>query len=101
MENIMSINWTAPCSVPAVTEAAWLRRFVAPVERRLTAFFQRRLEQIAIAQLNAMSDRDLKDIGLIRSEIDSAVRFAPTGPGAPNGANGAQTKWRGVTRRKA
>jgi uncharacterized protein YjiS (DUF1127 family) len=33
-----------------------------------------RIEQAAIAQLWSMSDRELKDIGLSRSEITSAVR---------------------------
>ena len=33
-----------------------------------------RVEQAAIVQLQSMSDRDLKDIGLTRSEIARAVR---------------------------
>jgi uncharacterized protein YjiS (DUF1127 family) len=34
-----------------------------------------RTEQAAIAQLSALSDRALKDIGLARSEITGAVRI--------------------------
>jgi len=33
-----------------------------------------RVEQAAIVQLQSMSDRDLKDIGLTRSDIARAVR---------------------------
>jgi uncharacterized protein YjiS (DUF1127 family) len=34
----------------------------------------RRLEKLAIRQLKAMSDRQLKDIGIVRSQIEFAVR---------------------------
>jgi hypothetical protein len=34
----------------------------------------RRLENLAILQLRAMSDRELKDIGIVRSQIAFAVR---------------------------
>jgi uncharacterized protein YjiS (DUF1127 family) len=33
-----------------------------------------RAEQVAIARLYAMSDRQLRDIGIVRSEIEFAVR---------------------------
>jgi uncharacterized protein YjiS (DUF1127 family) len=39
------------------------------------AYITWRIEQAAIAQLWAMSDRELKDIGLTRSEITRAVRL--------------------------
>jgi hypothetical protein len=35
-------------------------------------------EQAAIAELRSLSDRDLKDIGLHRSEVLSAIRNPPT-----------------------
>jgi len=38
------------------------------------AYLEHRLHQQAAAQLYAMSDRELKDIGLNRSEIESALR---------------------------
>lgn len=57
---------------------------VAAFKRWWVARLERRLERIAIAQLWAMSDRDLKDIGLTRSGIPGAVagenadrRFGP------------------------
>jgi uncharacterized protein YjiS (DUF1127 family) len=38
------------------------------------AYLTRRIEQAAIAQLESMSDWELKDIGLTRSEVARAVR---------------------------
>jgi uncharacterized protein YjiS (DUF1127 family) len=97
----MSMNWTMPYSIPAATDATWRRRVAIAVRRSLTAFMQWRLEQIAIAHLDAMSDRDLKDIGLIRSEIDRIVRLAPTDWNHQTVPKVPQTKWRGVTRGNA
>lgn len=37
-------------------------------------YLERRLHRQAAAHLHGMSDRDLKDIGLSRSEIESAIR---------------------------
>ena len=42
------------------------------------AYITWRIERAAIAQLSAMSDRDLKDIGVHRSDIHRAVRLRPT-----------------------
>jgi hypothetical protein len=39
----------------------------------LAAFITWRVQQAAIAYLSAMSDRELHDIGLARSEIEPAV----------------------------
>jgi len=50
------------------------------IRRWLAAYRMRQTEQRAIAQLSAMSDRLLRDIGLTRSEIASAVRYR-AGPG--------------------
>ena len=38
------------------------------------AYIDWRLRRLAIAQLRGMSDRELKDIGLFRSQLESAVR---------------------------
>jgi uncharacterized protein YjiS (DUF1127 family) len=38
------------------------------------AYLTWRLQQTAIAQLKALSDRDLKDIGVRRCEIESVVK---------------------------
>jgi uncharacterized protein YjiS (DUF1127 family) len=41
------------------------------------AYLNWRLEQAAIAQLAALSDRELKDVGLRRCEIEGAVKCEP------------------------
>ena len=45
------------------------------IGRWLAAYRTWRTEQIAIAQLHALSDRLLRDIGLTRSEIAGAVKY--------------------------
>jgi uncharacterized protein YjiS (DUF1127 family) len=72
---------------------------MATVDRRWIAYSRWRVEQRAAAQLHAMSDRELKDIGLIRSEITNAVHIEPFAAARLGGNYETQsTKWRGVTR---
>src|SRR5215475_6502769 len=47
------------------------RAFVATVKKGKMAYLDRRIERVGVAHLEAMSDRD---IGLTRSQIESAVR---------------------------
>jgi uncharacterized protein YjiS (DUF1127 family) len=44
------------------------------LKRLWAAYRRRRAEQVAIARLNAMSDRQLRDIGISRSQIEFAVK---------------------------
>ena len=64
-------------STPAVPQGmvgqSWGRKLVGALERWLLDYMTRRMEREAIAALSAMSDRELKDIGLTRSEIMGAV----------------------------
>lgn len=53
------------------TEAVWA---VHIVRRCWQAVVNWQLEQAAFAQLSAMSDRQLRDMGLARSELGPAVR---------------------------
>jgi uncharacterized protein YjiS (DUF1127 family) len=46
----------------------------AAVKRWWGSYIAWRVEQAAIAQLRSMSDRELHDIGLARSQIEAAVR---------------------------
>jgi uncharacterized protein YjiS (DUF1127 family) len=46
----------------------------AAVKRWWGAYIAWRVQEAAIAQLISMSDRDLKDIGLPRSQIEATVR---------------------------
>ena len=50
---------------------------VAAVKTWWAAYLIHRMERAAIIQLHAMSDRDLEDIGLTRSQINRAVRGEP------------------------
>lgn len=50
-----------------------LGMLAAAPKRLLTAFITWRAQQAALAHLQAMSDRELKDIGLSRSQIEFAV----------------------------
>ena len=47
---------------------------IAAMKTWWTAYLARRNEREAILQLRAMSDRELRDIGLNRSQIEGAVR---------------------------
>jgi uncharacterized protein YjiS (DUF1127 family) len=47
---------------------------VATVKTWWKSYLVRRIEQAAIIQLHTMSDRELQDIGLARSQIEQAVR---------------------------
>jgi uncharacterized protein YjiS (DUF1127 family) len=46
----------------------------AAVRRWWKAYLTRRNERLAILQLHAMSDRELRDIGIARSQIEGAVK---------------------------
>jgi uncharacterized protein YjiS (DUF1127 family) len=97
MERIVSMNWTVPFAAQSTGER-WLRRFWASLERRWSAYSRWRVEQRAAAQLHAMSDRDLQDIGLIRSEIGRAVNIVPLAAPHGGGSDKTHTKWCGLTR---
>ena len=93
------MNWSVPFTARDNVGERWLRRFVAEVERRWSAYGRWRVEQRAAAQLHAMSDRELKDIGLIRAEIGRAVTIVPLGAaGLGSNHEPHPIKWRGVTR---
>jgi uncharacterized protein YjiS (DUF1127 family) len=47
------------------------------VRRSWLAYIDWRLRRMAIGRLSRMSDRQLKDIGLSRSQIDRAARGEP------------------------
>lgn len=62
-----------------------LQAVVDAVKRWVIAQAQRRLEQAAITQLRAFSDRQLGDIGIARAEIEVAVmRGRATSAGVPS-----------------
>ena len=73
----MSIIYGAPIAAQRTTEQSRTRGLVAILKRRWEAYLTWRIEQAAIAQLLSMSDRELKDIGLTRSQIPGAVIGEP------------------------
>jgi uncharacterized protein YjiS (DUF1127 family) len=47
---------------------------IAAFRRWLSAYKKWKVEQAVIAQLQSMTDRELKDIGVTRTNINGAVR---------------------------
>jgi len=66
------------CSAPAMPRGivgqSWVRELVASLKGWWASYQTWRAEQAAIAELWSMSDRELRDIGLTRSEITGAVQ---------------------------
>jgi uncharacterized protein YjiS (DUF1127 family) len=73
METIMSTILNTPHAARAIARPSWTRVLYARLRRRWLAYRARQVELAAIDQLQAMTDRELKDIGLTRSEIIPAV----------------------------
>jgi uncharacterized protein YjiS (DUF1127 family) len=73
MEMIMSTISNTAAPRVSVT-GGFLAMAAAAVKRWWSAYIAWRMQEAAIALLKSMSDRDLKDIGLSRSQVDAAVR---------------------------
>jgi len=56
--------------------SAWYGPMRAALQRWWMAFGNMLLERAAIAALRSMSDRDLRDIGVYRCEIEQCVRLS-------------------------
>jgi uncharacterized protein YjiS (DUF1127 family) len=76
MELIMSTSLGAPIEAHGVAWPFLSRSLRARLDRWLAAYSTWRIEQRAAERLFAMSDRQLKDIGLTRSGIMGALREA-------------------------
>jgi uncharacterized protein YjiS (DUF1127 family) len=74
MEMIMSTTLETTASAPDLAGASWANGILASAKRAWVAYISWRIQRAAIGQLSAMSDRQLKDIGLTRSEIVAAAR---------------------------
>lgn len=72
----MSTISTTPASSEAFAGNSWTTRSATVLKRWWMAYLTWRLKQAAIAQLGALSDRELKDIGVTRCEIEDAVKGA-------------------------
>jgi uncharacterized protein YjiS (DUF1127 family) len=74
MEMIMGMISTAPVAAHGIPGRSWGKELGAILAHWWVAHIARRMEQRALAALARMSDRELKDIGLTRSDIPAAVR---------------------------
>ena len=75
----MSTISSAPAAAPDMATGSAARRLGPALKRWWMAYMTWRAEQAAVATLSALSDRQLKDIGLTRSGIVGAVREATRG----------------------
>ncbi len=66
---------SAPAAAPGTTRHPWPSGPAATLKRWWATYITWRIEQTAIDELRSMSDMELKDIGLSRSEITGAVRY--------------------------
>ena len=69
----MSTILRAPAAAQTAATPSWTALLQTKFRAWMTAYITRRIEQAAMQQLERMSDRDLRDIGLARSEITHAV----------------------------
>ena len=77
----MSTICSAPVAAQDIAGRSWARELGATLNGWWVAYMTRRIEQAAIAQLMSMSDRELKDIGLVRSDMRRRVACAPSAHG--------------------
>lgn len=70
----MSTMSSASTAPQEISGRSWARNVAATLNRWCVAFLTWRVERAAITQLWSMSDRQLRDIGISRSEIMGAVR---------------------------
>ena len=57
---------------------SWTSAVDTALKAKWQAYIMWRIERAALAQLSALSDRDLKDIGLSRAGLRGAVRESMT-----------------------
>jgi uncharacterized protein YjiS (DUF1127 family) len=71
---IMGMISTAPVAAQGIPGRSWGKELGAILAHWWVAHMARCMEQRTLAALAGMSDRELKDIGLTRSDIPVAVR---------------------------
>jgi hypothetical protein len=74
MTMIMRTASSAKGAQPSLARKSWVRQMAGSLERWMVTYMDCKIEQAAIARLRSMSDRELKDIGVSRSDIAGAVR---------------------------
>ena len=73
MEMIMSTILSAPVGAQGIAGQSWAGGLAATLKSWWLAYIIWRIERAAIAHLHAMTDRELRDIGISRSEIEIAA----------------------------
>jgi uncharacterized protein YjiS (DUF1127 family) len=72
-ESIVSTISKTPVAARTAATPSWMALLQVKLRASMAAYTTWRIEQAATQQLERMSDRDLRDIGLARSEISHAV----------------------------
>lgn len=80
----MSTTFTAPTPAQRIAPQHRTGGLFATLKRLWTAYQTWRIEQAAITALHALTDRELKDMGLTRGEIVHAARGLEVGGRAPS-----------------
>lgn len=79
MEMVMSTIFCAPHAARGTVARPRVDGAAAILKGWWAAYVNRRMQAAAIARLGSMSDRELKDIGLVRSNIIAAVKSEARG----------------------
>jgi len=75
---IMSTHSDKLAATRTTIERSRISKLVAGLKRWTVAFIAWRAGQAAIAALSSMSDNELKDVGLVRTDIRRAAKILPT-----------------------
>ena len=73
----MSTTYSTPVAAEGIGQRSLGSTLAATLRSWWAAYIARRIERAAIMQLHSMSDRELHDIGLTRSQIRRAVMGEP------------------------
>jgi uncharacterized protein YjiS (DUF1127 family) len=76
-ENVMRMHSNTAATHPNQLTNQLIGQLMASLQSWWLAFLDWRIQRAAILQLEALSDRELRDIGLRRGEIEGAVRCEP------------------------
>jgi uncharacterized protein YjiS (DUF1127 family) len=74
MEMIMGMISTAPVTAQGIPGRSWGAALSAALTRWWVAYTAWRMERRAMAELVGMNDRELKDIGLTRTDVPAVIR---------------------------
>jgi uncharacterized protein YjiS (DUF1127 family) len=73
MERIMSMILSAPVAARAAADPSAAQGLTATLRRWWVAYVTWRIERLAVSRLATLSDRELGDIAIVRSQIEFAM----------------------------